>query len=260
MAINRVIALITDFGAGDFFVGAVKGAIKSIHPAAEIIDVSHGVAPYSVLNAQFVLRSVHGYFPAGTVFMVVVDPGVGTGRRGLVARDGSYWYVLPDNGILSAVASDELEVFSIRMEQYPDAAATFHGRDVFGPVAANIARGHAPALFADRVTSFVRLPFPNFDRHEQAIDAPVAHVDRFGNVALAIPNAVLSEIDGAAWEIILGDEGVPAEPVRTYADIPEHGIGILPGSSGFVEIAMRVESLAETFGVNIEDRIRIRYE
>src|SRR5271157_4320555 len=129
------IALITDFGYTDSFVGTMKGVIKRINSDADIIDITHSVRSFSIPNAQFALYSSYKYFPIGTIFVVVIDPGVGTERKGLIAQDGGDYFILPDNGILSAVASRSMKAYSIDMALFPGASATFHGRDVFAPVA-----------------------------------------------------------------------------------------------------------------------------
>src|SRR5512134_1147037 len=142
-----VITLTTDFGLSDHFVGTMKGVILNIHPQAKIIDLSHGITPYEISEAAFVVGQAYRYFPPGTVHVVVVDPGVGTARRPILVEAARQFFIAPDNGVLSMICSREKhKVRAIAAEKYSrkPVSQTFHGRDIFAPAAAHLTKGEAP--------------------------------------------------------------------------------------------------------------------
>ena len=164
---NSTIAIITDFGSRDYFTGVMKGVIKSINPVAEIIDITSDAAPFSVRNAQFLLASSYRFFPQGTIFLVVVDPGVGTSRRALVAFDGRYCFVLPDNGIISAVWSGAVRCRMLPIPVGRGISITFHGRDVFAPAAARLSRGDLMDGMGEPCSDPVHLRYPPFKENNE---------------------------------------------------------------------------------------------
>ncbi len=254
---RTIIALLTDFGNDDVYVGAVKGAILSRTRDVEIVDISHGVKSYSVINAQFFLFSAYRHFPAGTIFYIIVDPGVGSRRRALIARDDGFYFVAPDNGILDAVVGTNAEIFAIREERFVNVSPTFHGRDIFAPVAAKLAMGvFAEELgmpFYDRI----KKPFPQYHTQGNRAEATVVHVDKFGNVIISFPNTALEN-----KSCIVEASGVRfrAELCKTFADLAHGKDGIMAGSTGLVELAKNCESLADAYGISIGDTLRIIYE
>jgi len=258
MAGESIIGLITDFGNDDNYVGVVKGVISGVHPGARIVDISHGVASYSVTNGQYCLYSSYRYFPRGTVFFVIVDPGVGTRRRALAVRDRGFFFVAPDNGILDAVLTASAEVFAVREERFGDVSATFHGRDIFAPVSAMLAMGTDPRELGDPSAEWVRRPFPVHVTTGDVHEGSVVHVDKFGNVITSFPNDLLAGGKGCLVRGARG--GFSARPGRTFSDLGKGEAGILPGSSGLVELAMNCASLADRYGINIDDTIRIQHE
>ena len=157
-----MIALITDFGTTDHFTGVVKGVIKKINPGAEIIDICHDVAPQSITNAQFILKSSYPYFPGGTIFYVVVDPGVGSDRKILIVKIKSFYFVMPDNGIISVLENDEIETWEADISKFKNISNTFHGRDIFAPLAAKLSMGHSPGELGKKTSGYVRKTFPGY--------------------------------------------------------------------------------------------------
>ncbi len=264
MSGENIIGLITDFGNDDMYVGVVKGVIYGVNSRARIVDISHGVASYSVTNGQYCLYSSYRYFPRGTVFFVIVDPGVGSRRRAIVARDRGYIFVAPDNGILDAVLTASAEVFTLREGQFGDISATFHGRDVFAPASAMLAMGADPQSFGDSAEGRVRKPFPMYGpadgadgAAEGAFKGSVVHVDKFGNVITSFPNDLLS---GGNGFLVRGAWGVfSARPVCTFSDLRKGEAGVISGSSGLIEIALQRASLAERYGIHIDDSIVMRH-
>jgi len=180
------IALLTDYGLHDGFVGMLKGAIKTVAPATDIIDITHHVNSFDIRSAAFLLEKSYRHYPPATVFLVVVDPGVGTERRILVAAGGGYTFVAPDNGVLSyALAQFDkkvvhfVEYASLRPETV---GATFHGRDLMAPIAARLAQGTPPSEVGPMTASYAILPQPSLLRSERGVIGEIVYVDKFGNL------------------------------------------------------------------------------
>lgn len=256
----RMIGLITDFGHGDSFAGVVRAVIKAGSPGAELIDICHEVAPFSIVNAQFMLYASIGYFPRGSVFFVVVDPGVGTGRGILVAEDGRHFYVMPDNGIIGAVRSDALRVYSVDPGGFAGASSTFHGRDILAPCAVRLLNGASPAELGTETGSYERQDFPRYVAGNGQLEGVVAHIDRFGNCITSIPNACLEGSHARRFEVRVGGSVLTCIRCSTYGELLAGQAGILEGSAGLVECALPRDSLAHQCSIGIEDRIRICYE
>ncbi len=255
-----MIALITDFGYRDYFVGVIKGVIKKINPEVEIVDISHGVESFSAVNAQFILYSSYRYFPADTIFCVVVDPGVGTDRRGLIARDREYFFVLPDNGIVSAVMASDSNVYAIGDSFFQHASSTFHGRDVFAPVSAYISKGRQPADLGFRINDYIEKRFPDYNFRDDGIDGVVVHIDKFGNAVLSIPNGAIKEDSKIRYMISSDNYEFPAISCETYGKLEKKEVGLIKGSSGFIELAIKGDSLSGQYEITIEDRVVISYD
>jgi S-adenosyl-L-methionine hydrolase (adenosine-forming) len=250
-----MIALITDFGYTDHFAGVIKGVIKKINPAADIIDISHDVRSFSIVNAQFILHSSYKYFPANTVFCIIIDPGVGTDRKGIIADDGTYFYVVPDNGIISAVQSDSMKLYHIDMAAFPDASATFNARDVFAPVAAGLSQGLPPERFGVPTDTAVQVPFPEYSTSKNEKKFDIIHIDKFGNAITSLP---VNTIDFSAcplYSVSSGRYRFDAVCVRSYGDLYHNQCGILQGSSGFIELAEKRRSISDRFGMAVGDQI-----
>jgi S-adenosylmethionine hydrolase len=255
-----MVALLTDFGISDSYTGIVKGVIKGIAPETDILDITHSVEPFSILNGQYLLYSACRYFPAGTVFFAVVDPGVGTSRRALIADTGDYLFTAPDNGLLSPFVESIKKIFVIDRGLFPEASSTFHGRDIFAPVAAGLASGKKPEDFGRETGEMVTQIFPEYARGKGFIEGRVLHLDRFGNVVTSLPSHTL---DLRAQKNIIvscksGD--FPVRYAATYGGLSGGDAGALYGSSGFVELSMNMKPLAEEKDIHIEEEIKILYE
>src|SRR3984957_16248735 len=181
-----LITLTTDFGLSDHYVGAMKGVILKICPTARIVDISHGVGAFEIAEAAFTLSQAYKYFPRGAVHLAVVDPGVGTSRRPILARAAGQYFIAPDNGVLSMIyAREPHKVRAISSDRYflKPVSHTFHGRDIFAPVAAHLASGIAPARFGKLVDDYLRLTFHRpTQTGKNAWTGSVLKVDRFGNL------------------------------------------------------------------------------
>lgn len=183
---RALITLLTDFGDRDYFVASMKGVILGIHPEARTVDLSHQIAPHQIEEAGFVLNSCYRYFPKGTVHVAVVDPGVGSGRRALVASIGDYYFLAPDNGLLSRVlrVETDVEIREIANPDYrlPTEGATFDGRDLFAPAAAWLTKGVPVSSFGGVVNNPVLLPIIEPYIQGETLVGRIVYVDRFGNL------------------------------------------------------------------------------
>ncbi len=185
-----LITLTTDFGMQDGNVGVMKGVIYGINPQAKIVDLSHDIEPQNITRAAFVLSRHYLYFPAGTIHLVVVDPGVGSERRALIVQTAEAFFVAPDNGVLTYVvhdarrATEDLHIIDISNPRFwlHRISHVFHGRDIFAPVAAHLSLGVAISAFGEEVDDLVTFPLPQVERVEGKLRGQVAHIDRFGNL------------------------------------------------------------------------------
>ncbi|MBI1748818.1 MAG: SAM-dependent chlorinase/fluorinase [Acidobacteria bacterium] len=242
-----IITLLTDFGTVDHFVGCVKGAILEINPDVHLIDATHDVPSHDVLAAAFTLRSYYNYFPAGTVHLVVVDPGVGTRRRPLLVATERYYFVAPDSGLLSVVFENETihRVIHITEDHFfrKPVSKTFHGRDIFAPVAAWVTRGIDQFKFGPEITDYVSLSTPKVRQvGPKLLQGVVLYVDKFGNL---VTNFTEKDIPAERFDKIL----IAGEEVSILQDAYAEGdpgeFFAIPGSSGFYEIALTRDSAAQ---------------
>lgn len=248
---SRVISLLTDFGTTDVYAGVMHGVIAGIAPAARVVDLTHEVAPQDVAGAAFLLDAAAPYFPAGTIHVCVVDPGVGSSRRILCVTTDRATFLAPDNGLLTRVLarSPGATIRSVedRALFLPEVSRTFHGRDVFAPVAARLAEGLDPAEVGPEVHDPVRLPLPD-DRPLAAgrVSGEVVHVDRFGNLVTNLRTGGL----GRAVRLARISARDVAGPVRdTYAERPEGDLLLITGSTGLLEVSVRGGDARERLGV-----------
>ncbi len=250
-----IVTLTTDFGLTDHFVGTMKGVILDIAPETQIVDISHAVQAFDVLDGALTIAQAYTYFPAGTVHLVVVDPGVGTARRPILVSSERHHFVAPDNGVLSLVYAREerLHVRHVTAEHYSlqPVSNTFHGRDIFAPIAAYLAKGVDSEKFGEEITDFTRFNAPKPKPAEKGIKGIVLKVDRFGNLITNItPQDVpmLMQLDPLPFKIVVGKKEI--SNIRTlYAEgEPGEVFGIL-GSMGYLEIAANRASAAQLTGV-----------
>lgn len=248
-----LITLLTDFGTTDAYVAEMKGRLLSLAPGAQLVDVSHTLAPGDVRAAAYIIGRVWRQFPGGTVHLAVVDPGVGTERHALAVSAHGHFFIGPDNGILSSVIRDaEIGVATLPISD--GVSSTFHGRDIFAPAAAALAGG---AGIADIGEVFGGVPVRISTRepyHEgKTLIGEVIYVDRFGTLVTNFNAENLPEY--ASVEI----EGVEIGKLRrTYGDVPTGGLVACLGSAGDVEIAVRDGSAARRFGIGVGGKVRAR--
>lgn len=254
---RRIITLLTDFGLEDSYIGVMKGVIASICPNALVVDLTHYVPPQDIATAAFLLDISVDYFPPDTIHVAVVDPGVGTARKPVAIRTASATFVGPDNGIFTLVLQRHRMVQAVCLDNphyhLPVLSSTFHGRDLFAPVAAHLACGAPFEQLGTPVTRLQRLPFPRPRVSWTGICATVVHIDRFGN---AITNLTRSQYDSwrARWSVeeplVQVDKHPHLLPLRrTYGDVSPGEPLALFSSSQRLEIAIHQGNAAATFGI-----------
>lgn len=235
---SGILTLTTDFGPDGLYVAAMKGVILAAVPEAQLVDVSHAIAPQNILEGAFVLAGIVDTFPAETVHLAVIDPGVGTARRLVAARVADQWFVLPDNGLLSGVmrgrtCSVIYEITNPEIHR-PEVSATFHGRDILAPAAAYLLRGGDPEQLGPKRHGVIRLA--NFEPRpdDGGLVGEVIFRDAFGNL---ITNVPAEQLTGQSWRIDLAGEHITGLS-RTYGDHPPGSLIAVIGSSHWLEIAV----------------------
>jgi S-adenosyl-L-methionine hydrolase (adenosine-forming) len=251
---DPIITLTTDFGTNDSLVGAMKGVILNINPAARIVDINHHVAPYDILDGALAIANAYRYFPPRTIHVVVIDPGVGTERRPILVSGEKQYFIAPDNGVLSMIFERETcTVRHVTAEHYfmRPLSPTFHGRDVFAPVAAWLTKAWQTEAFGEAIADFVRFTTPKAKPAGQAVTGVVLHVDVFGNLMTNLTAKDVPAIAAATGTIRLAVNGKEVRRiVRTFGDgTPGEPIAVF-GSAGYLEIAVNRGNASRTLGVN----------
>jgi len=249
-----VIGLLSDFGTRDHYAGTMKGVVLSICPDAALVDITHEVPAHDILGGALELAAAYRYFPAGTVFLVVVDPGVGSGRRGLAADVGDYRFVAPDNGVLTLVFRETppRQVVELTARRYarPTVSRTFEGRDRFAPASAWLARGVQLQALGRAVTDYHVLHIPAAELSDDRIVGQVLRVDRFGNLVTNIDRRMLERLaQTGAIDIRVGPHAV-GRLVATYSEIGDGEVCALFGSTDHLEIAANAASAAERLALD----------
>jgi S-adenosylmethionine hydrolase len=237
-----VVALLTDFGTRDHYAGTLKGVVLSVCPDATLVDIGHDVPAHDVLAGALELAACYRYFPNGTIFLVIVDPGVGSSRRGIAADIGDYRFVAPDNGVLSAVfqESPPKKVVELTERKYarPTVSRTFEGRDRFAPAAGHLAKGIALVSMGKSISNYHTIDLPRPSVSGTALEGQVVRVDRFGNLITNIDRKTFDRFAGGrAITIDTGGREIP-RVVATYADAPARELCALFGSTDHLEIAI----------------------
>lgn len=257
---KSLIALVTDFGTRDHYVGVMKGVIYSINPEATIVDVSHDLPPHDIAAAAEELASTYKYFPAGTIFLVVIDPGVGSARRGIAVEAGEWKFVAPDNGVLTGVFGEHppKKVVELTERRYarPTVSRTFEGRDRFAPAAAWLSKGvHLPA-FGRPVTDHAMLERVRPVFGESTLTGVVTRIDRFGNVITNLDRRSCEKLTEGAGTLELSVAGQAiSRIVSTYTEIAPGDVSALFGSTDHLECAMRAERASDRLGVKEGDAV-----
>jgi len=269
MATRPLITLTTDFGLTDPFVGVMKGVIASICPAARVIDITHGVNAFDLLDGALAIWQARRYFPAQTVHTIVVDPGVGSSRHPVLCCMGNAWFIAPDNGVLTLVEREvrrsggTVSHRSIENPQYmlPAQSNTFHGRDIFAPAAAHLAaqieRGNVqPETFGPEIESLIRLDVPKpIHNPDGSIEGVILKSDKFGNLLTNLGSDDVPQ-DRTNLAIELGSLRL-TRFCRYYAEVPKGELFAIVGSTGLLEISVNQGSAAEQTGVAPATKLRM---
>ena len=255
-----IITLTTDFGMKDYFVGAVKGVILSANPAIHIVDITHEIPAQDVEAAAFTLLAVCEAFPEGTIHVAVVDPGVGSTRKTLIVQSGGQLFVGPDNGIFGYVMKDDALVYEVTNTDYfrKPLSQTFHGRDVFAPLAAALSNGTRPSQLGKRTRTWVRLPeITPKHKNDGTIEGRIIHIDRFGNCVTNLTSGDISDKQIASGVVL----SVGSKQVTSFRSFYAEGPGnsrqafAIWGSAGFLEIAVQNRSAAALLKIKRGDKV-----
>lgn len=266
---GAIITLTTDFGLTDAYVAAMKGVILGINPEARLVDICHSIKPHHIRQAAFVLSTAYSFFPPGTVHLVVVDPGVGTERRAIILKTPSASLVAPDNGALSyiieqfsagaktAALPPELTAIAITNPKFwrSPVSSTFHGRDIFAPVAAWLTRGYPATAFGETISSVVTLPLAHpRQTPDGTLVGNIVHIDNFGNL---ITNIRSTDLPPATPSITIEINNHRIYGLsHTYGD--GQGLLALIGSSGYLELAVKEGNASTFLSATIGNEVRIR--
>ncbi len=255
------ITLTTDFGLHDWFAGTIRGVLARLAPEANVIDLTHGIPPGDIRSGAFALAAAYRFFPKGSVHVAVVDPGVGSARRAIAVQTTDHFFVGPDNGVLSwALAREKVkEIRSLENERYflHPISETFHGRDIFAPVAAQLSRGVSIRKFGPVVDDPVSLDWPVPAIKSDAVRGAVLYIDRFGNAITNIRAEELQPLGKGALYVYLARRRLC--PIAAfYQSVPaRQPVGVI-GSSGFLEIAVNGGSAAQSLGLRVGEAAMVR--
>lgn len=256
------IALLTDFGLQDHYVGVVKGVILSINPDAQIIDICHNILPQNIKQAAFILANCYSYFPAQTIFLVVVDPGVGSLRKPIFIETTNYFFIAPDNGVLSYVFQKEkiLNIIDLSDTRFNivKKSNTFHGRDVFAPLVAHLSKDLNNFKNIGKIIhlkDLIQLPTPYLDITNKQIIGEIIYHDIFGNLITSIPENILNHYE---IENIQTGKIIIEKVCKTYFDVKTGELLAYIGSSGYLEIGIR-EGNAKALLKDV-DKIYVNYK
>ncbi len=260
MVQQRIVTLLTDFGSQDVYVGVMKGAIACINPQLTAIDLTHEIPPQNITAARFCLLNAYSYFPPQTVHIAVVDPGVGSQRRGVAIELAGGFLVGPDNGLFSGILERHSAIACVELTnshywRSPNPSTTFHGRDIFAPVGAHLASGVNISQLGKAIDpdSLVKLPHPQLEFRESLISGLIQYVDGFGNLISNIPGNLVAE---GSWAIVLGDRLINSE--TTYSDVAVGQAVTFIGSHGWVEVAVNQGSAREKLQLSFNDKLTVK--
>ncbi len=262
--VSGIITLLTDFGLNDPYVGIMKGVILSINPAAKIIDISHHVKPGSLYQASGILQETFPFFPKGTIHVVVIDPGVGSDRRPILLKTKKYFFLGPDNGVLwpTIKIHHQAEVIHLTETKYflSKISDTFHGRDIFAPVAAHLSLGIDPRKIGSIIGDPMPLHLPKPEQKGDLLSGQVMRIDRFGNLITNIHRKDMEQFLGPDPPATKVGELIIKGLHNTYSEVKTGEILVLIGSSDYLEIAVNQGRACDCIGINPEDIIGTKVE
>lgn len=255
------VSLVTDFGSSDNFVGVMKAVILKINPRAQIVDLCHMIKPQDIFTAAFLLNSAYMYFPRGTVHLVVVDPGVGSKRKGIIVKTKDYFFVAPDNGVLGLLLRKErpIKIVEIRNMHYflKPVSSTFHGRDIFAPVAAHLSCGEGIDNFGKSLTSYNKLEFPKIKISADTLIGKIIYIDRFGNLVSNIEKKdFFNFVKKNKYKIFIGNKVIDRLSEGYSDSVPIKPLALFD-SFGFLELAVDSHSAEKLLNVKRGTAIKI---
>ena len=270
MSDKKIITLLTDFGLKDVYVGVMKGIIAQINPHLKVIDLTHQIPPQNLFAARFCLLNAYPYFPSETVHLAVVDPGVGSRRKAIAIQLPNSFLVGPDNGIFSGILENfeiqNIQVVTLTNSEYwhtDKPSVTFHGRDIFAPVAAHISSGVRLENLGEKINpeSLVKLPLNNINFTDSGLAGWIQHIDHFGNIITNISRSYIIEKN---WFLVVNNNAdfSPGKIISsgyTYADCKLGELIAIIGSHGFVEIAANGGSAEEQLNLKYGDKVEIHW-
>jgi S-adenosylmethionine hydrolase len=256
---TQIVALLSDFGWQDAYVGMMKGVIASINPRLPVIDITHQIPPQSLAAARFCLMQAYPYFPKGTTFVAVVDPGVGSQRRGIAVQFAEGYLVGPDNGLFGGILSQSSAIAAVSLTnsdywRTSDASPTFHGRDIFAPAGAHLASGVPLYCLGEPIDreTLVQLPLPGIRVTPAGTVGCIQYIDGFGNLITNIPAAAVA---GKSWSVRLGE--VQLAGCRTYSEVAAGEALALIGSHDWVEIAVNQGDARSKFQLEVGSQVAV---
>ena len=246
---KRWVVLLTDFGQKDIYAGVLKGVVASISPETNVIDLTHEVSPQDTPEASFLLAAAFSYFPKGSVFCVVVDPGVGSGRKGICIETEDYYFVGPDNGVLWKAANRNrikriIHLSNTKYFLFP-VSGTFHGRDIFAPVAAYISNGmNDISVFGKSMESCIEFEFPGVKENKDSLELCIIHIDRFGNLILNLEHQdFIRFVRDKEFCLTLNGEKI-SKVLKNYAAAKDKELFLIASSSSHMEISLKNSNAA----------------
>ncbi|TAE58160.1 MAG: hypothetical protein EAZ76_08285 [Nostocales cyanobacterium] len=256
-----MIALLTDFGNDDVYVGVMKGVITTINPILQLIDLTHQIPPQNLAAARFALMNAYNYFPVNTVYLAVVDPGVGSKRRAIALQLENGYLVGPDNGIFSGIFSKypiltAVELTNSEYWRLSQPSSTFHGRDIFAPVAAHLASGVSLQKLGNKINpdTLVNFSIGECQSKTNGIEGCIQYIDHFGNLVSNIP---ISYVEGKTWCVQINGLTIPG--CKTYSDVKMGEVLAVVGSHGFVEIAVNGGNAQIKLGMKYLDNLQVLF-
>ena len=258
---SRIITLMTDFGTSDHYVGVMKGVILNINPQVQIVDITHTIPPQDIHGAAFLIDSAYRYCPTGTIHVIVVDPGVGSERRAIVCQTETAYFVCPDNGILTHILRGEEHIHTIAADNsayfLPQVSNTFHGRDIFAPIAAHLSRGIPIDTLGSPVAQPVQLPIPQPQVTDRAIIGHIIWIDSFGNLVTDISHEILGSLQERNSILICAGSARIDHINRSYTESAVGEALAIIGSFNRLEISINQGDAAQTLGLKRGDAITV---
>jgi len=257
----EIVGFLSDFGIKDNFAGVVKAIILKLNPSAQIIDISHQVSPHDILEAGFILKSSFKFFPPKTIFLAIVDPGVGSKRKALIVKTKNFYFVAPDNGLLSLVLKEEpsLKIIEITNDRYflKPVSYTFHGRDIFAPVVGYLLQGIPIEKFGKETKRYEVLSLAPLNKKEDLLEGEIIYIDSFGNLVTNIEDKIFNDfVRNKKFKIQV--KGFIIDKISlNYSEAPARKPTALLDSFGYLEISLREKNAAKVLGLKKGDKIKV---